>query len=65
MDTLPNQKIKILQKEEIQAEITRCEKLLMELKIKKNVNQTVKVHEFKQIRKYIAKLTFENNNNTK
>jgi hypothetical protein len=36
MDTLPNQKIKILQKEEIQAEITRCEKLLMELKIKKN-----------------------------
>jgi ribosomal protein L29 len=54
-------KIKELSAAERQAEITRCEILLMDLRIKKVTKQNTKSHEFKKLRTYIAQLISENN----
>lgn len=54
-------KIKELSAAERQAEITRCEILLMDLRIKKVTKQNIKSHEFKKLRTYIAQLISENN----
>lgn len=61
MDELTLDKIKELNTTERQTEITRCEKLLMDLRIKKVTKQKVKAHEFKKIKIYLANLIAENN----
>lgn len=61
MKELNISEIKELNTTDRQAEITRCELLLMDLRIKKVTKQNLKSHEFKKIKRYLAKLISENN----